>query len=43
MTTETYTIRLATPEDVKATLDMKLRAWREAYKEQRPESFFADA
>ena len=43
MTTETYAIRLATPEDVKATLGMKLRAWRETYKEQRPESFFASA
>ena len=30
--------RLATPEDIKATLGMKLQAWREAYKEQRPDS-----
>lgn len=43
MTTETYEIRLATPEDIKATLGMKLQAWREAYKEQRPDSFFTDA
>lgn len=43
MSTETYTIRLATPEDINATLDMKLRAWREAYADQRPESFFTAA
>lgn len=43
MTTETYTIRLAAPEDIKATLEMKLRAWRETYQEQRPEAFFAAA
>lgn len=43
MTTETYTIRLATPEDINATLEMKLRAWREAYGDQRPESFFTAA
>lgn len=43
MTTKTYTIRLATPEDIKATLEMKLRAWREAYGDQRPESFFSNA
>ncbi|MGL3807842.1 N-acetyltransferase family protein [Paeniglutamicibacter sp. R2-26] len=43
MTTETYEIRRAAPEDVKATLGMKLRAWRETYKDQRPESFFSAA
>lgn len=43
MTTETYTIRLATPEDINATLEMKLQAWREAYGDQRPETFFTAA
>lgn len=43
MSTQTYSIRLATPEDIPATLEMKLQAWREAYSDQRPESFFAAA
>ncbi|MBG6084878.1 GNAT family N-acetyltransferase [Zhihengliuella flava] len=34
-------IRQAGPEDIRATLQMKLDAWRETYSDQRPESFFA--
>ncbi|MEE1622126.1 N-acetyltransferase family protein [Zafaria sp. J156] len=41
MSTEPYTVRRATAEDIPATLAMKLAAWREAYASQRPESFFA--
>lgn len=43
MSTQTYTIRLATPEDIGATLQMKLLAWRQTYAKQRPESFFSNA
>lgn len=43
MSTPTYNIRLATPEDIDATLEMKLLAWRQTYAEQRPESFFSNA
>ncbi|PQZ89044.1 GNAT family N-acetyltransferase [Arthrobacter sp. MYb227] len=43
MSTQTYTIRLATPEDISATLEMKLLAWRQTYTDQRPESFFNNA
>lgn len=34
-------VRRATVADVPATLAMRLAAWREAYADQRPESFFA--
>lgn len=40
MSTTDYTIRQATAEDIDATLAMKLAAWREAYGDQRPASFF---
>ncbi|MET0870888.1 MAG: GNAT family N-acetyltransferase [Paeniglutamicibacter terrestris] len=43
MTTEPYSIRLATPEDIPAALEMKLRAWEETYSDQRPASFFENA
>ncbi|MFL4476268.1 GNAT family N-acetyltransferase [Paeniglutamicibacter sp. MACA_103] len=43
MTTEPYAIRLAVPEDIPAALQMKLTAWEEAYADQRPASFFANA
>lgn len=43
MTTAPCTIRLATPEDVPAALEMKLASWEEAYGSQRPASFFANA
>ena len=41
MLTSDYRIRGASGEDIPATLDMKLAAWRETYSAQRPESFFA--
>lgn len=36
-----YRIRLATEQDVRPALQMKLQAWREAYATLRDESFFA--
>lgn len=42
MTTEPYSLRLALPEDIPATLSLKAACWREAYAGLRPESFFAD-
>ena len=41
MPTPDFRIRRATRDDIPATLDMKLAAWRETYASQRPESFFA--
>jgi GNAT superfamily N-acetyltransferase len=35
-----YAVRRAAAADVPAVLDMKLAAWREAYGDLRPESFF---
>jgi GNAT superfamily N-acetyltransferase len=35
-----FLVRRATSDDVPATLDMKLAAWRETYATQRPASFF---
>jgi GNAT superfamily N-acetyltransferase len=39
--TPEYCVRRATGDDVPATLDMKLAAWRETYSARRPASFFA--
>ncbi|MET1156194.1 GNAT family N-acetyltransferase [Arthrobacter sp.] len=41
MPTPDYRVRRAVGDDVPATLDMKLAAWRETYATQRPASFFA--
>ncbi|HXF01567.1 MAG TPA: GNAT family N-acetyltransferase [Arthrobacter sp.] len=41
MPTPDYRVRRATDDDVPATLEMKLAAWRETYATQRPASFFA--
>lgn len=43
MNTNLYTLRLATPEDIPAALEMKLAAWEETYADQRPGSFFDNA
>ncbi|MDO5744355.1 MAG: GNAT family N-acetyltransferase [Micrococcaceae bacterium] len=43
MNTEPCTIRLATPEDIPAALEMKLASWEETYASQRPASFFDHA
>lgn len=40
MSTTEYVVRRAAVEDIPATLDMKLAAWRETYGDQRPASFF---